>query len=239
LSNTSHIASSIVSSPDRPACRSRDETLVRLLTAATATFDSDRDQAKACVQQAAELLRVSLERDGYPRNESSSRGGLAPWQAKRVVAYIESNINLSFRVADLAGIVQLSVSHFSRAFRESFGQPPLAYVKVRRVRRAQVIMQNTREPLSQVALDCGMCDQAHFTRVFRKIVGISPNLWRRQFQFEPNDVLPQATHEVSESEIAGQLVRDDAAGTSSPVMGESQCDMGAGPAMGSGACGEA
>ena len=164
------------------ARRSRDEVLVRLLAAATATFDSDRDRAKACVQQAAELLRVSLEREGYQWNESSSRGGLAPWQAKRAVAYIESNINRSFRVADLAGIVQLSISQFFRAFRESFGQSPLAYVNVRRMRHAQVIMLNTRAPLSQVALDCGMCDQAHFTRVFRKVVGISPSVWRRLFQ---------------------------------------------------------
>jgi AraC-like DNA-binding protein len=101
-----------------------------------------------------------------------------------VVAYIESNIGLRVRVANLAGIVQLSIFHFSRAFKESFGRPPFAYVTVRRIRRAQGIMLNTREPLSQVALECGMCDQAHFTRVFRKVVGISPSLWRRQFQSE-------------------------------------------------------
>ena len=183
--NASHITSSIVSSPDGSACPSRDEALVRLLAVATATFDSDRDRAKACVQQAAELLRVSVESEGYQWNEPSSPGGLASWQAKRVVAYVESNIGLSLRVADLAGIVQLSVSHFSRAFRKSFGQPPLVYVKVQRMRHAQVIMLNTREPLSQVALACGMSDQAHFTRVFRKLVGISPSVWRRLFQSEP------------------------------------------------------
>ena len=183
--NGSHTTFSIISSPDGSACPSRHEALVRLLAVATATFDSDRDRAKACVQRAAELLRVSVESEGYLWNEPSSRGGLASWQAKRVVAYIESNIGRSLRVADLAGIVQLSISHFSRAFRESFGQPPAAYVKVRRIRHAQVLMLNTREPLSQVALDCGMCDQAHFTRVFRKVVGISPSVWRRQFQSEP------------------------------------------------------
>ena len=167
------------------ARRSRDEVLVRLLAAATATFDSDRDRAKACVQQAAELLRVSVETESYLWSEPASRGGLAPWQAKRVVAYIESNISLSLRVTDLAGIAQLSIGHFSRAFSVSFGQPPFAYVKARRIRHAQIIMLNTREPLSKVALDCGMCDQAHFTRVFRKIVGISPSRWRRQFQSQP------------------------------------------------------
>jgi hypothetical protein len=84
---------------NRDLSSTRDGALVRLLAAATATIDSDRDRAKACVQRATELLRVSLEREGHLRMDSSSRGGLAPWQAKRVVAYIESNISLSFRVA--------------------------------------------------------------------------------------------------------------------------------------------
>ena len=209
--NGSHTASSIVSSPDGSACPSRDEALVRLLATAAATFDSDRDRAKDCLRQAEELLRVSLEREGSPGNESSSRGCLARWQAKRVSAYIEANIGLNIRVADLAGIVRLSTSHFSRAFRASFGKPPLAYVKARRVRHAQLIMLNTREPLSQVALGCGMCDQAHFTRVFRKVVGISPSLWRRRFQSTPmsaDDILRQATHEVSHFAIPGNQITE-------------------------------
>jgi AraC family transcriptional regulator len=106
-----------------------------------------------------------------------------------VVAYVEANLSLRIRVADLAGIVHLSISHFSRAFRESFGQPPAAYVKVRRIRHAQVLMLNTREPLSQVALDSGMSDQAHFTRVFRRVAGVSPSLWRRQLQSKPTAAL--------------------------------------------------
>ena len=81
--------------------------------------------------------------------------------------------------------MQLSLGHFFRSFRVSFGQPPLAYIKVRRIHHAQVLMLNTQEPLSQVALHCGMYDQAHFTRVFRKVVGISPSVWRRQIQSEP------------------------------------------------------
>src|SRR5580698_4198120 len=108
----SPLSSSIDSSPDPSPSRSRDAALFRLLAAATATFDSDPDRSKACMQQAAELLRVSTER-GEPRDESAARGGLASWQAKRVVAYIESHVSLSFSVPDLARIVQLSVSHFS------------------------------------------------------------------------------------------------------------------------------
>jgi AraC family transcriptional regulator len=173
---------SVVTSPDESFTRSRDEALLRLLIAATATFDSDRDRAKTFVQQATELVRLSLERAGYLQSESFTRRRLAPWQERRLASCIDSNISLKFRIADLAGIVQLSLGHFTRAFRGSFGQTPLAYVNERRIRRAQVIMRNTREPLSKVALDCGLSDQPHFTRLFRKVVGVNPNVWRRQFQ---------------------------------------------------------
>jgi AraC family transcriptional regulator len=127
---------------------------------------------------------MHIERLGSPPRQIESpalRGGLAPWQAKRVAAYIEANINSNFRATDLAGIVQLSVSYFFRAFRRSFGETPHAYVTRQRMRRAQVIMRSSQMPLSQIALDCGMSDQAHFTRVFRKVVGINPGVWRRQF----------------------------------------------------------
>jgi AraC family transcriptional regulator len=140
------------------------------------------DSATACIQAAAELLQASGNGKGCRQIESAAlRGGLAPWQAKRVAAYIEANINSNFRASDLAGIVHLSVGHFSHAFRRSFGETPHAYVTRQRMRRAQVIMRSSQIPLSQIALECGMSDQAHFTRVFRKVVGINPGVWRRQF----------------------------------------------------------
>ena len=174
-----------------PVDRTRDEALVGFVSAAIATLDSDRDRAKTCLQEAAELLRAGSAREEYlGKSSSRGRGGLALWQAKRVVAYVESNISRGLRVADLASLVQLSNSHFSRAFKESFGQSPLAYVRLRRMRRVQVTLLNTGEPLSRVALDCGMCDQAHLTRVFRKVVGISPSVWRRQVRSAPSALPP-------------------------------------------------
>ena len=109
------------------------------------------------------------------------RGGLAPWRVKRVAAYIEANMDSNFRAPDLAAIVRLSAGQFARAFKKSFGETPRVYVTRERMRRAQVMMVHSREPLSRIAVDCGMCDQAHFTRTFRKVVGINPGVWRREF----------------------------------------------------------
>jgi AraC family transcriptional regulator len=55
----------------------------------------------------------------------------------------------------------------------------------RRILRAQKLMLTSRLPLSQVAVECGLCDQAHLTRLFRRIVGTSPCAWRRQLAAGP------------------------------------------------------
>jgi AraC-like DNA-binding protein len=73
----------------------------------------------------------------------------------------------------------LSTSHFRRAFKVSFGVTFYKYINRRRVERAQEMMVMTDQPLCQIARQCGFADQPHFTRVFRRLVGSSPAIWRR------------------------------------------------------------
>jgi AraC family transcriptional regulator len=158
------------------------DALARLLATANGALDTDVRAAKSCILRAAALLGIDLSAEGngaaaYPYPQ----GGLAPWQAKRIREYIEDQLDSSIRADDLAEVLQLSTSHFFRAFRKSFGEPPITYIMHRRIRRAQELMLASQAPLSQVALECGMCDQAHLCRCFRRIVGISPGVWRRQF----------------------------------------------------------
>ena len=158
------------------------ETLADLLVAAAAMLGSDLVTAKAYVQRASDLLRgyrVTGARQFH--GAAVVPGGLAPWLEKRLAAYVETNISSNIRVTDLAQIARLSLGHFFRAFRRSFGEPPLLYIAKRRVCRAQALMLSSRAPLSQIALDCGLSDQPHFTRVFHRIVGVTPARWRRQF----------------------------------------------------------
>ena len=80
---------------------------------------------------------------------------------------------------ELAALLGLSASHFCRAFKCSFGASPRDYVVRRRIEVAQALMLTTSEPLSSIAVSCGMCDQQHFTHSFRRIVGETPSTWRR------------------------------------------------------------
>jgi AraC-like DNA-binding protein len=66
-----------------------------------------------------------------------------------------------------------------RAFRESYGLPPHAYLTQRRVERARELLDTGRPP-AEVAVTAGFFDQAHLSRHFRHIVGVPPSAYQRE-----------------------------------------------------------
>jgi AraC family transcriptional regulator len=182
---TSHAVDDSESISERDQLDSSD-ILASLLATATVALNTDRRVTQKCIRRAAALLGIDLSpREGANAERTHLKGGLAPWQAKRLRCYIEDKLDSAIRATNLAGLVQLSTSHFFRAFRKTFGDTPVAYIMKRRMLRAQELMLKSRISLSQVALECGMCDQAHFSRTFRRIVGTSPTVWRRQLLLHP------------------------------------------------------
>ena len=156
-----------------------------LLERAIASLQTDREAACRCLNDAATLLGVERTEIAQAAQTAASQqytfraGGLARWQARRALTYIESNLDAKFGVGQLADLASLSKAHFSRAFRHALGLPPMKYVVMRRVERAKVMMTSTAQPLSDIALACGFSDQAHFSKLFRHCVGIPPGHWRR------------------------------------------------------------
>ena len=93
--------------------------------------------------------------------------------------YIDANIDSRLRIVDLSRLVQLSASHFSHSFKSTFGRSPHAYIMRRRVERATILMLASNCSLGDIAMQCGFADQAHFSRHFRLVTGVSPAAWRR------------------------------------------------------------
>jgi AraC family transcriptional regulator len=115
-----------------------------------------------------------------PRDDPGTiRGGLAQWQERRAIAFMEQRLDQSFPVADVADACGLSVNHFSRAFRRSVGKPPHRWLLDRRITRARELLRDTDLSLADIALGCGFAEQSHFTRVFTRLVGMPPGAWRR------------------------------------------------------------
>jgi transcriptional regulator GlxA family with amidase domain len=110
----------------------------------------------------------------------SARGGLAPWQKRKLDRFLRGNLGRSIGLSELAGAVRLSVSHFSRAFKRTFGETPHAHLQRLRLELAQKLMLTTDGSLSQIALRCGLADQAHLSKLFRRRLHDTPNAWRRR-----------------------------------------------------------
>lgn len=151
-----------------------------LVRCAMEFMESDLHAARRCLHDASTLLAPSSNETGKSPLPGRFRpGGLARWQVRRTLAYIEANLASKMETRGLADVVSFSKSHFSRAFKRSLGIPPMTYVLSRRVERAKLMMATTREQLTDIALACGFADQSHLNRSFRRMVGMSPGLWRR------------------------------------------------------------
>lgn len=155
-------------------------SVAHLLEIALAKIDADRQGAKAIIAKARSLLRPDLDRSSAGFRQSLASGGLAAWRARQIARFIEEHIDEPIRVETLRKVVGLSLSHFSRSFRRTFGEPPRAYLIRRKVAHARHLMLVSDLPLIEVAQACGFADQAHFSRAFRKRTGQSPMVWRRE-----------------------------------------------------------
>lgn len=157
----------------------------QLLQQARHVLATDPADAERCIAVAVRLLPqidAAASRSFAPAPAASpalQRGGLAPWQVLRVKALVEARLADRVTSAELAAAARLSPSHFSRAFRASFGDAPKTYVNRRRIARSKDMMLATGDSLAAIALACGLSDQAHFCRMFRRFEGQSPSVWRR------------------------------------------------------------
>lgn len=108
------------------------------------------------------------------------RGGLAPWQKRRAVELLRENLDGQIGLAELAYECGLSVSHFARSFKRSFGTSAHRYLILQRIEKAKSLLSKSTFALCNVALESGFSDQASFSRTFKAVVGIPPGHWRRR-----------------------------------------------------------
>ena len=113
-----------------------------------------------------------------------TRAGLAlrPYtEMKAVLEHVRDNYSQPIEVRELAALLHLSVSQFERRFRKVFQISPLKHIMNVRIRAASLLLTTTNDTISSIALDCGFYDHSHFTRNFRKIMGVSPKEYRKQY----------------------------------------------------------
>ena len=101
---------------------------------------------------------------------------------RRVLQFVDENLQDSIRLKDLAAVARLSPFHFSRAFRNAIGQSPCRFVRKRRLEKAKELVAGGMLPLAEIALICNFSSQTSFTRAFTQATGLPPGQYRRHAQ---------------------------------------------------------
>jgi AraC-like DNA-binding protein len=81
-------------------------------------------------------------------------------------------------VPAIAAVAHVSPAHFSRSFRQVFGETPHRYLQRRRVERAMFLLRETDRSVTDICLDVGFTSLGTFSRLFRQIVGETPSAYR-------------------------------------------------------------
>jgi transcriptional regulator GlxA family with amidase domain len=120
----------------------------------------------------------NVARETTTETRKKTTGGLTPWRESLVKQLILERLGETVEVTELARACALSRSHFSRAFKCSTGLSPQDWIRNQRIARAKQLIQSTDLTLTQISLECGFCDQAHFCHIFTRNEGITPFAWR-------------------------------------------------------------
>jgi AraC-like DNA-binding protein len=129
----------------------------------------------------ANLLAVHLIRiASAPRSLARRADGvLLQGKLRAVVEYVEEQLDAGLTLERMAAAAHLSVYHFAPQFKAATGLPPHQYVILRRVERAQQLLQGGRDlSLAEVAAPAGFSDQSQFSHHFKRVVGITPGQFR-------------------------------------------------------------
>ncbi|TJV20509.1 MAG: helix-turn-helix transcriptional regulator [Mesorhizobium sp.] len=114
--------------------------------------------------------------------QSAPGDGLQEWRLKRVKKYIDDHLDKTISLADLAQEAEFSPMYFAARFRAATGLRPHDYVRRRRVEAAKAQLLQGEQSLVDIGINVGFQTQAHFTTVFKRLVGTTPGRWRAQNQ---------------------------------------------------------
>jgi len=160
-----------------------DPLLEQLAIAITNALRDGNAEDGLYIDTIAQMMAVHLARTHSSRSRPVRilpAKPLSGWKMRRVIEYIEDNLEGDLSLQAMAAEVDISPLYLARAFKSAVGQSPHQYVLARRIERAKELLRNTDLPVVDVALSSGFSSQSHLSHWFIRQVGVSPAVYRRQ-----------------------------------------------------------
>lgn len=160
----------------------QDPLLAQIGLALRREVEQPTSAGKLYAQSAAQMLAVHLLRSyTNARMEIKEPSqGLTRRQISRVTDFLLAHLDQDLSLPVLAQQADFSPYHFARLFHRTTGESPHQFVLRQRIERAKHLLTEADVPLAHVALACGFANQGHLTRVFKRSVGLTPALYRKE-----------------------------------------------------------
>jgi AraC family transcriptional regulator len=154
----------------------------RLLMSAADALEGNAALDALFRQQLTDLLanRLLAAHAGSPIMSQPVVGGLSPMALRRVIERLRADSDADVSLTALAADAGLSRFHFCRAFKESTGLSPHAWLRQHRLEQAMNMLRDTDESVVSIAAALGYSSQTAFAAAFRKLTSETPSEWRRR-----------------------------------------------------------
>ncbi|MGY4311977.1 helix-turn-helix transcriptional regulator [Bradyrhizobium sp. JR3.5] len=161
-----------------------DPITSRLLLSAADVLEGNGTLDLLFRHQLTDLLatRLLAAHTGSPTTLQPTAGGLSPTTLRRTIERLRSDSDADVSLAALASDAGLSRFHFCRAFKESTGFSPHAWLRQHRLERAMNMLRDTDASIAWVAAELGYASQTAFAAAFRRLTGETPSDWRRHMR---------------------------------------------------------
>jgi len=156
-----------------PRLGARDPLVEHIVRSLVAELEAPAPVGRLYADSLAVALASRLIQ-GFSMTGWRSRQTLSKPQLRRLVDYIESNLEAELTLAELATVTGVSVPHLTTLFRRTMGQSVHRYVVERRVQRARSLLLGGERSVAQVALQTGFAHQSHLARWMKRMLGVTP-----------------------------------------------------------------
>ena len=158
-----------------------DDMITSLALGLLDELESD-DRQQCYVEEMLHLLVCRMLRlhSNARQTLPLARHVLAPFRLRRALDFIETHLGSQIGVEDIAAASGISRFHFSRAFRETTGSAPYAFLLGRRIALAKMLLINNALPLADIARQSGFANLSQFSRMFKRETGVCPSNFRQR-----------------------------------------------------------
>jgi AraC family transcriptional regulator len=157
-----------------PKIGARDPLVEHVVRALLAELSAPEPAGRIYADSLATALTTRILQNFAPVG-AAGRQTLSKPQIRRLVDFVEANLDQDLSLEQLAQVAGMSIPHLTTLFRRTMGQSAHGYVMERRVQRARTLLLESRLSIAEVALETGFAHQSHLARWMRRLLGLTPS----------------------------------------------------------------